>query len=496
MERGLLATSHRDSWSVIIPPMKLLHWFILLMFLVQPQVFPGAEALSNNGSESFTVFYEPSPYLAAGDIVSLEITAPERMDLSGQSVDLSVIYPYREQIGSAEFFESSDRPFRARLPFTWDTSNLAPGTLILQFSIEQEALQWTEAVTLHPPLPEERQQGWASVQVDCCTIEYITGTRAQQDLDMLIESVEQQVRLASERMGTALPEPVNVIFLPRVIGHGGFAGEELFISYPDVNYTNIDLEVVLHHEIIHRLDRELGGPHRPAIFVEGVAVYLSGGHYKEEDLVARSAALLELDAYLALEGLANDFYPSQHESGYMQAGALVHYLVESYGWDAFSLFYRNIQPPPDGRDSSAIDIALQQVFGISFIELEERFVAYLQSQAVDPEEVTNVRLTLEFYDTLRLYQQRLDPAAYFRNVWLFPYQQNRERGIVTNWTRWPRYPHNQLIERQLESAGQDLLEGRYDRVEAKLAIVQTVLPGIPSLMELPYQPAFAPLAPE
>jgi hypothetical protein len=104
-----------------------------------------------------------------------------------------------------------------------------------------------------------------------------------------------------------------------------------------------------------------------------------------------------------------------------------------------------------------------------------------------------VRLTLEFYDTLRLYQQRLDPAAYFRNVWLFPYQQNRERGIVTNWTRWPRYPHNQLIERQLESAGQDLLDGNYDRVEAKLAIVQAVLPGIPGLIELPYQPAFAPL---
>jgi hypothetical protein len=253
-----------------------------------------------------------------------------------------------------------------------------------------------------------------------------------------VTAVDEQQRLASLRLDTDLPEPVQIVFLPRVIGHGGFAGEELFISYPDINYTNIDLAVVLHHEIIHRLDRELGGPHRPSILVEGLAVYLSGGHYKEEDIVARSAALLQLGGYIPLFSLADNFYPSQHESGYMLAGAWVAYLVDTYGWNGFSDFYRSIEPPPNGNDSTAIDAALQGHLRVTLATLEEQFIAYLQSQPLTPEIQTDVHLTLEFYDILRKYQQHLDPSAYFRNVWLFPDEDNRQREIVGSWGRWPQ----------------------------------------------------------
>jgi hypothetical protein len=421
----LLAIIPQFIQSIIIfGDMKVYYWLIILVLLVQPFRLLPAGAIQDVESQRFTVRFEPSPYLVAGDIVSIEVAAPAQIDLTDQSVHLSVIYPIIEDLGSTTFFPSADRPFRARFPLVWDTGNLQPGAYVLHFSIQPALQEWKEVVVLHQPAKLDPNQHWITLQLDCCNIHVIVGTRAEDDLQMLAAMAEEQVRRASERMNALLPEPVNIVFLPRVIGHGGFAAEELYISYPDINYTNIDMAVVLHHEIVHRLDRELGGLHRPSIFVEGIAVYLSNGHFKEEDLVARSSALLRLGGYIPLAELADNFYPAQHESGYMLAGALVDYMVDTYGWDGFSQFYRNIQPPAEGQDSVAIDLALQQHFNLTLNALEERFIAFLQAQPFDPDEQTDVRLTIAFYDTLRLYQQHLDPSAYFRNVWHFPEYRN------------------------------------------------------------------------
>jgi hypothetical protein len=473
--------------------MKIIHWLMIAIFLIHQQVPTNTPALPGPESQTFSVRYEPSPFLVIGDVVSIEVTAPPNIDLADHTLYLSIVYPIFEDLGSTTFSPGGDRPYRARFPLGWETEQLQPGTYVLQFSIHPVQIAWKEIVTIHAPNPNQLVQHWVTFEVDCCNIYYIIGTRAERDIHELARVAQEQVKQASNTMKTVLPEPVNIVFLPRVIGHGGFAGEELYISYPDVNYTNIDLAVVLHHEIIHRLDRELGGSYRPAILVEGLAVYLSEGHYKQEDLVARSAALLSLGGYIPLAALADDFYPSQHESGYMLAGALVEYMVATYGWDAYSNFYRDIQPPAGRSDSVVIDDALQRHFNMTFAALEEAFIAFLQAQPIDTDVQDEVRLTIELYDTLRQYQQHLDPAAYFRNVWIFPNSEVRDRGIVTNWTRWPLYPQNQIIERLLESAGQDLWAGKYVETRASLAIIQSMLENIPALEELPYLPAFSPL---
>jgi hypothetical protein len=469
--------------------MKISFWWIILALLLQ-LTLPAAAVFQNNETNSFSVRTDPAPYLIVGDVVSFEITAAEGLDLSDHTLHASVSYPVTAEIGNTDFFPTAGRPFRARLPFMWDTKDLTPGTYLIHFSVQPSAYEWKQLVTLHSSPLAGHEQRWIEQTITCCSITYLSGSRAEQDIQALRAAVDEQQRLASERLEADLPEPIQVVFLPRVIGHGGFAGEELFISYPDINYTNIDLAVVLHHEIIHRLDRELGGPHRPSILLEGLAVYLSGGHYKEEDVVARSAALLQLGGYIPLSPLADNFYPSQHESGYMLAGALVAYLVDTYGWDGFSDFYRSIAPPPDGKDSTAIDAALQVHFGVTFATLEEQFIAYLLSQPLIPEIKTDVRLTLEFYDILRQYQQYQDPSAYFRNVWLFPDEDIRQQEIVSSWGRWPQYPQNLVIETLLESAGHDLLDENYRQAEEKLAVVERLLLALPPLESLPHHPAY------
>lgn len=79
--------------------------------------------------------------------------------------------------------------------------------------------------------------------------------------------------------------------------------------------------------------------------------------------------------------------------------------------------------------------------------------------------VEDVGLTVSFYDTVRRYQQVLDPSAYFLTAWLPEGKQMRERGIVADYLRHPQQPENQAIEDLLLQADKELRAGKY--LEAK-----------------------------
>jgi len=120
-----------------------------------------------------------------------------------------------------------------------------------------------------------------------------------------------------QRMGIDFTAPSLSPCCRGVLGHGGFATRRSRSPYLDRNYAGSNFGLVLHHEMIHILDGRLGGEYRPSLFVEGLAVYQSGGHFKPEPLMPRAAALLPsetgLGRYIPLAELADNFYLSQHE---------------------------------------------------------------------------------------------------------------------------------------------------------------------------------------
>jgi hypothetical protein len=437
---------------------------------------------------SFTVRYHPDHALYAGDQVSLEVIAPSEIDVSGQSVTVSISEPVEEQLGPVEF-----RPFgieqrmQATFFWAWDTDGLEPGSYTLNFSIEPDRYQWQESLVLNPASalpPPEPYAEWESVENECCSVHFISGTEAERDLEWLLERIDQVAQEASQAMGVELEEQISVTLLPRVLGHGGFAGDGISVSYLDRNYAGSSFEMVLHHEMVHILDARKGGELRPTLLVEGVAVYLSGGHFKPEPILSRAAALLELSGgeftgdmgwYLTLESLADDFYPAQHEIGYLQAAALVKYMVNAWGWEAFEAFYRDIRSHPSGSHAIMIERALQKHFQVSFSQLEEMFLEELKRQKVTSEDIQDVRLTVEFYESVRRYQQHLDPSAYFMTAWLPDRNEMRERGIVADFVRRPAAPANIILEGMLVDAHQHLLAGRYQAAELALANLQVEL---------------------
>ncbi len=436
----------------------------------------------------FDVRLHPDGGLFPGDQISFEVIAPPEAQLDQQEVQIATEDGII--LGTAGFggFGIGDRQ-QATLQWVWDTTGLPEGAHTLSFSVVPDGFTFTETITLLPeslrPYPEPNAV-WALGESDCCLFYYVTGTAAERDLAMLMDTADAEAVSTIAQLGGEFTEPITIVFLPRVLGHGGFAGGEVYISYLDRNYAGNSPAQVIHHEMVHILDGRKGGDFRPSIFGEGLAVFLSGGHFKQEDVVARVAATLGLDYYIPLSGLSDDFYNAQHEVSYAEGAALIQFMTETWGWEAFETFYRSIQQHPSNLPSAAINQALQVHFSITFDELETQFTAWLAAQPADPAAAEDIRLTVLFFETVRRYQQALDPSAYFLTAWLLGIGEMTERGIVADYLRHPTAAENIALETLLVNADKALRAGDYPAAERALAAVNAVLDGFAASNTSPF----------
>jgi len=469
------------------------------------RLLPSPAPLSEN---DFSVRLHPDGNLYVGDQVSLEIIIEDERLLEKGRYSVRVEDDLGNRIGRGEFgrFGIGKRR-QATLLWAWNTLQLQPGPHTLTFSISPNGPVWQKQVVLHSRSelsPQESNAAWATAENNCCQVHYLTGTAAERDLKDILKMADEQTRALEHLMGMTLDEPVSIVLMPRVLGHGGFTGKEISISYLDRNYAGSSPEIVLHHELVHLLDSRAPADLRPIFLVEGLAVYLTGGHFKPEPLLPRAAALLSptptcmqagqsvnpedyplsgqssgiecgLDRYIPLEQLADHFYQHQHEISYLQSGALVEYMVNTWGWDGFWDFYREIHPQANGSQSGAVNQALIDHFDISLSALEQGFRDTLQSEPRTVEMVEDVRLSVMYYDTVRRYQKMLDPSAYFEFVWLPNQVQMRQDGIVADLLRRPSTPENIALESLLVAADDYLESGDVARARQTLQAVNAML---------------------
>jgi hypothetical protein len=434
--------------------------------------------------EEFTVQFHPDDVLYVGDQVSIEVIPPPGVDVKQANLQVQVDPPDGPNLGTVSFspwgIQARDQ---ATLIWAWDTKDQPPGAHTLAFSVQPQNYIWTEQVTLLPFTdmpPAQADAAWTSTQTQCCTVFYITNTASERDSSTLTSLIDEQARLSTEEMDSSFTQPITITIMPRLLGHGGFASNDISISYLDRNYAANSWAMVLHHEMIHILDGQLGGDFRPNIFVEGLAVYMAGGHYKPEPFMPRAATLLDgyLDWFIPLKTLADEFYASQHEIGYIEGSSLIEYMIKTYGWDAFSAFYRDIHINQGESQSDAIDSALRAHFSISLSQLEADFLSALASEPDTSAWVDDVRLTVIYFDTLRRYQQLLDPSAYFRTAWLMDNKAMRERGIVADYLRHPHTSQNLALETLFITASQQMGAQQFSDASQTLDVINSILDGI------------------
>jgi hypothetical protein len=393
-----------------------------------------------------------------------------------------------EEIGEGQVgYPTFERVPRARLVWTWNTTGLEgpqnlvawldPDDVIQEGDAIQEnnAAAWT--VEILPPSerpPAEIGATWVTTHTACCTFHYLTGTAAERDLETLLDLTEDAITHVETVLHEELEENFEVYFLSRVVGHGGYANGWLAVSYLDRHYAADDMENVLRHEAAHALDTAELARYAPALAREGLAVMAAGGHFKPDPIPERAAALLELDWYIPLEVLADDFYRHQHEIGYLEAGALITYLIEIHGWESFRDFYTSFEEF-GGTQPEMLDQALEAAFGTDLQETEADFLDWLASQEVRPEHVRDLEGTVRFFEAVRRYQELYVPSAYFRTGWLPNPDVGASRGIVASFVRHPSAPEHVALETMFVAARRALEAGAYDRLEMLLDTIERVL---------------------
>ncbi len=416
-----------------------------------------------------TVVSHPDGPLFVGDKVSFEVLVPSSSGGTNTSVEVAFA---GQKLGSAPFspFGIGGRS-QATLWWVWDTHDLNSGTYSLSFTPLPDNTTWTETFEIHAAdqiPPPEPQAHWVSTETVCCNLFYISGTAAERDIALLSVEADQESSAVSSQMNTTLSQRIDIVFMSRVVGQGGFTLNSVYVSYLDENYIGNDMPILFHHEFVHYYDSSLGGDYRPSMLEEGLAVYLTGGHFKPEPLGPRAAALLDLGWYIPLTTITNDFYNQQHDIAYLEAGSLIKYMVEKYGWSAFNQFYRSIHAPNNQAVSAVMDTALQEHFGISFSNLENAYLSFLHSQSVTADVRTDLKTTVDFFDTVRRYQENLDPSAYFLTAWLPDGSLMRQRGIVADFLRRPEGWENRFFEKLLILSQKELFTADYKNAERTL----------------------------
>ncbi len=422
------------------------------------------------------VITHPDGRLYTGDQISFEVLDPANKMGEPGSIEVSF---KGQSLGSASFAPSGlGLRNQATLWWVWDTSALDPGKYTLTFTRRPENDIWEQTFTLHPanqvPAPEPGAH-WTSTTSTCCTLYYITGTAAERDITFLSLEADRQSAEVSAQLGSSLDRKIDIVIMSRVVGHGGYTWNGIYATYLEDNYVGNDMSILFHHEFVHYYDQAIGGTYLPSILQEGLAVYLAGGHFKPEALAPRAAGLLQLGWYLPLGTITDDFYKQQHDISYLEAGTLVEYLVETYGWGAFNEFYRTIPVPENTAISAVLNTAIQDSFGISFDTLESAYLAFLKSQSVSEEVVTDLKLTVSFFDSIRRYQLALDPSAYFLTAWLPDASVMRERAIVADLLRHPSIWENHLFESLLTRSQRELFAGDYKNAAVNLRWTEWML---------------------
>jgi len=433
------------------------------------------------------VFLYPVPAVYAGDRVTFQILAHVPPNVDPQTVTVHVLVDYQDVADGTLSARNLAGDAVGLFEWAWDTTGETGEHLVHVILDRYDTISAGDEnrdnnqvelnVSVLDPLtlaPNERNATWVTAETNCCTVHVVSGTAAYRDLPELLVRVETAVQQAALRLEEELSRKIEIYLIDRVIGQGGYAGNAVVISYLDRQYASQGFDQVLIHEAVHLIDRQFA-PERITFMAEGLAVWGSGGHYKPEDIDQRAAALVAINQYVPLAELIDNFYPIQHEIGYLEAAGFVNYLINTYGWPLFKEFYTDVTAEDATTMSGAVNLNLQQYFGITLAQAEADWLAYLATLPEDRDVLIDLQTTIRYYNVMRRYQRFYDPTAYFLTAWL-PYPGAlRTDGNPADLTRHPQDEINVTLEVMLRAADTALRAGDYNKANVLLDSVTRVL---------------------
>jgi hypothetical protein len=307
-------------------------------------------------------------------------------------------------------------PFDGRLDYWWAVRG-ADGVLLRQAG----SLMLPPELRKLAKAPVAPLTQWSEATSAHFRLRFYPGSEADRDSERLLKQAETALARAEAVIPATRPVSITTYLVPRVFWQGGVAydASTLVISYADRNYAGVQISDYLTHEATHALanafvsqEGDVGG-----LIGEGVAVYATGGHYGPEPIDAWAAVLHRSVRYVPLCRLRVTFPQQQHEIAYLEGASFVDYLIRTYGLPAFRDFYAHDPGVPDDAaknvDAFCAGEARRPVaaIGKTYAELETGWLRYLDSLDPAPEEAARLWGQIRFFDLMRQYQERRDPAA-------------------------------------------------------------------------------------
>lgn len=433
------------------------------------------------------VILHPVPLIYAGDKVTFQLLPHVPNSILTGDVTAAILVNGVQVAGGPLDRRNWNGQAEGVYEWAWDTTGLS-GDYLIEVVLDpddaihigdEDPLNNTVSITATVNIPtgqaaRDAAAVWETTETNCCVIHVVSGTAASRDIATLAPMMETAVQQVAGRLGVQPSRKLEVYLIDRVVGQGGFAGTDIVVSYADRRYAGGGLYELLVHETTHILDQQFA-PQRISFMAEGLAVWVTGGHYKVENLPQRSAALVALGDYVPLTDLINDFYPVQHEIGYLEAGGLVDYLVGLRDWNTFKSFYSDISAQDGATLAEAVDVNLQRYYGATLAQIEADWLASLRGITPDTATVEDLRATIRYYNVARRYQELYDPTAHYLSAWLPHPTQVREFGNPADLTRRPKEEINVTLEVMLTAADQALRGGDYPRANVILDSVSNII---------------------
>ncbi len=302
---------------------------------------------------------------------------------------------------------------------------------------------------------------WLTASTAHYTFYYLPNTPAQRDLSKLEGWAEQGLKVVSAKSEITPSVQMKVYLVPRIFWQSGAAyGEEILLSYPDRNYTSVEVPIAIQHETTHALAALIvHGNNVGGLLGEGFSVWATGGHYHHEDLLALASTLTAENQklYIPLTALRNDFYGAQHEIAYLEGGAYDQWLIDKYGLSKFKQYLNQPDNP-------------QPIMGKSNAQLESDWLAALKATPHTASDVSYVQLQVRYYDVMREYETNKDPDARYLPQ---PQPSDWTTSILSHFLAPASSPTDIALEDKLIAAGNAIVARDMNTASALLDQVAT-----------------------
>ncbi len=436
-------------------------------------------------AEGITLF--PVPAVYEGDLVSFQIAPSVPRGLAPNNVDVRILVDGNELVNGNLNWRKLSGDTVGLYQWVWDTAEQAGAHTItaildssdlIKIGDENDENNQAEITVFVEPisaLPEaEAEAMWITTNSACCRIHVVSDTAAYRDIDELLILIDDAFNTAAAKLREPLTGVYDIYLIDRVIGQGGYTSDSIVVSYLDRNYAGGRLEELLVHEATHLIDKQIA-PDHITFLSEGVAVWVAGGHYKQQILGEQMAALVEIGDYVPLAEVIDNFSATQHEIGYLEAASFISFLVERYGWTQVRNFYSSSTTDDGATLSAAIEANTFFYFGKNLEALEADWMIYLANLPRNRFASTELIATIRFYEVMRRYQTLYDPTAYYIYAWLPSPEDAEKWGATADFSRHPETITNLTLEVMLTSANEALIQGDYDQLNALLDSVGRVM---------------------